>query len=68
MSENKLLPCPWCGGEGIVEKSRHRFFPKCSNENCLANNMETDGESGFVNVDFQTNDMAIEAWNTRVLA
>ena len=32
MNDQKLLPCPFCGGEAIVEDVR---WVKCSNEKCI---------------------------------
>lgn len=56
-TSDKLLPCPFCGGEGKVSEF-HSFWYKsgCSNLNCFAY---------ITSLVFQTKEEAIAAWNTR---
>lgn len=60
MSEIKLKPCPFCGGEVYiedlgVEKGDHYYMLQCTNEDCDA--ATSFGEKN--KKDF------IKAWNTR---
>ena len=57
MNEERLKPCPFCGGEGNVSLNTcYGFVPWCSNEDCILNE-NTKG--------FSTKEEAIETWNTR---
>lgn len=57
MSEIKLLPCPFCGGEANVYEQKHReyqstYFVSC--KGCHCKSMERIEK-----------DIVIEKWNTR---
>ena len=53
--ETKLLPCPFCGGEAVVELcGKGNFAHWCVWCNC-----------GVLKQDHKTEADAIEAWNTR---
>lgn len=61
MSEIKLLPCPFCGGEAILSKNALftcSSFVKC--KKCGARTMEHTSES-MANAKLN----AVNAWNTR---
>lgn len=60
----ELLPCPFCGGEAIVQPTydidtseRDGYFAWCSNYECECKPQTRD---------YLTEAEAIEAWNTRV--
>lgn len=60
MSE-KLMPCPFCGGEAIMKIQRHipkgyEYTPTCKNTSC----------AGRLTKKWLTETEAIEAWNRRV--
>ena len=58
MSEIKLLPCPFCGGEAKMLKFPHcerKYVVICENESCMAS----------VGVYSITKEDAINKWNTR---
>ena len=60
MSEIKLKPCPFCGGEAHIDCFTgldRPYFPVCNNEMCIA---------GDTIVTFSTENEAAEAWNRRV--
>ena len=53
MSEDKLLPCPFCGAAGDISQNEYGFWPSCSScELCQFSGFSTRAE-------------AIAAWNTR---
>ena len=54
MSEIKLLPCPFCGGENIKVLGSETSYYWCRCMNCLASTTTEDVEED-----------AIKAWNTR---
>ena len=59
MSEIKLKPCPFCGGEAHIDcfpGLDRPYFPVCNNEMCIA--CDTI-------VTFLTEKDAAEAWNRR---
>lgn len=70
MSETKLLPCPFCGGEANIRPmydvigwtkedepiEKLRYVAECENEDCWSNPVTNP---------FDTEQQAIEAWNTR---
>ena len=59
MSEIKLKPCPFCGGEAHIDcfpGLDRPYFPACNNEMCIA--CDTI-------VTFLTKKDAAEAWNRR---
>ena len=61
MSEQELLPCPFCGAPGVVGDSftgmgRECWIACCNNNECPASE---------VVVDMPTRKEAIDAWNTR---
>lgn len=59
MSEIKLKPCPFCGGEAHIDcfpGLDRPYFPVCNNEMCIA--CDTI-------VTFLTKKDAAEAWNRR---
>lgn len=59
MSENRLLPCPFCGGEAEVVKAHHTFpLP-------YAVVCKTDGCNASVGNFKATLKEAIQVWNTR---
>ena len=57
---NKLLPCPFCGGEGVMDKRprsqygkvKYAYFIRC--ESCWAQGSSPKSEAG-----------AVEVWNMR---
>ena len=53
--KNKLLPCPYCGGEGKFKESGYmpEFWVRC--KKCFADTRIC-----------KTPDKAIKAWNTRI--
>ena len=57
MSEIKLLSCPFCGGEAILRDcSILGWEANCKDENCI----------GYTtSIKYQTQEEAIEKWNTR---
>ena len=61
MPETKLKPCPFCGGEGVLNNERNRIvsFVKCA---------QCGVESGPVHVSakYCADERAIEAWNRRI--
>ena len=48
--ENKLLPCPFCGGEAKLDEHCEKYVVFCTSEKCSWHDTEAE---------------AIEAWNTR---
>ena len=59
MSEIKLKPCPFCGGEAHIDCFQgldRPYFPVCDNEMCIA--CDTI-------VSFLTEKAAADAWNRR---
>lgn len=56
MSENKLLPCPFCGGEARLESNGQYAVVGCVNSNC----------QGYACCyKYNSKKEAIEHWNTR---
>ena len=56
-SETKLLPCPFCGEDGVVEaNSFGDWLAYCSNPEC-----ELGRETGYI----KSETKAISTWNTR---
>ena len=53
----KLKPCPFCGGEAFEWRTNHRVFIQCSNFNA---------NSHLVEVRAETEQEAVEAWNRRI--
>lgn len=65
--EEKLKPCPFCGGEAMIVFCGYDSVPQVRCNNCLAL-MGGDSKSySAVKGDlfFKTQDEAIEAWNRR---
>lgn len=58
MSEIKLKPCPFCGGEAKINRMPHlwEYSVQCNNVDCIVH-PETEG--------YEKGEEAIEAWNTR---
>ena len=56
MSELKLKPCPFCGGEAKVEKLGGYAVVSCLKDDC-------NGNSDYLKYDSVKE--AVEAWNTR---
>ena len=54
--EEKLKPCPFCGGEAFLWRTNHIVFIQCSNYNA---------NSHLVEVRAKNDKDAIEAWNRR---
>lgn len=59
MSDIKLKPCPFCGGEGQINKlfSTWKWSVSCSNVDCPVH-PETEGT--------QIREEAAEIWNRRI--
>lgn len=59
MEEERLLPCPFCGGDASVEKAHHTelFYVGCANNDCKA-------DCGFAG---RERDKITTAWNSRAL-
>jgi len=65
MKDNKLLPCPFCGGEALIKTSRRypsgkeitAYSPTCYNMACVI----YDADDNY----YRTEQEAIEAWNRR---
>lgn len=60
MVDVKLTPCPFCGGEAIVDDvsnflGQTRWTPACQTEDCV-----------MWNANYATQREAIAAWNTRL--
>ena len=58
MSDEKLLPCPFCGGEAELmrfPKCDRKYVVICENKQCMA----SVGNYSY------TKEEAIKAWNTR---
>ena len=57
MSAEKLYPCPFCGGPGIISKSAGSapYYGVCCDGDCLT----------FFDCRAETEAYAIERWNTR---
>lgn len=61
MSEKKLLPCPFCGGEAELYRTRHipngfDYTPRCKKSGCC----------GRLTKKYGLKDTAVDFWNTRV--
>lgn len=58
MSEIKLKPCPFCGGEAKINRMPHlwEYSVQCNDVDCIVH-PETEG--------YEKREEAIEAWNTR---
>ena len=54
MNEPKLKPCPFCGGEAIVNLLLGKYCITCTG--CMG---------GIFPASWQTREEAIEAWNRR---
>lgn len=67
---DKLLPCPFCGGEAEVLRSwtgKKWYWPSCVNPSvaiCPGRTDEQD-EQGGTHLDRNTKEEAIALWNTR---
>jgi len=63
-----LKPCPFCDGEGKIEREiasfPPRYYPVCKNDKCILSNIRED-EDGHVWLTGDTPDEAAIAWNTR---
>ena len=57
---NKLLPCPFCGGEAHLEElvidHEHNYFVECGGAKCSV---------APATALFETKEEAIKSWNTR---
>ena len=58
MSEIKLLPCPFCGGEVKMYSTKIDAIQECHDFHCDSCNMT-------ISYDYTNKQEAIEAWNTR---
>ena len=56
--DEKLKPCPFCGGKAYIDGERHWWVVVCDACKCRL------GEN---NAEFETKEEAIEAWNTRAI-
>lgn len=68
----QLKECPFCRSNGEIHNvgfggNGHEYYPKCSNENCILNNIQEQDEQGGVNITYYAKQEAIDAWNTRPL-
>ena len=69
MSEIKLLPCPFCGGEAVIYHQSSKYtnrdgnFVHCMECGCRTKLFECYGNTTKTHED--TKQEAIEAWNTR---
>jgi hypothetical protein len=75
----KLLPCPFCGHDGIIKMEnpvfnggRNYFYATCSNdihndENpCILENIMEQDEQGGVSLNFSDPMDAVNLWNKRI--
>ena len=69
MSEIKLLPCPFCGGEAVIYHQSSKYtnrdgnYVHCMECGCRTKLFECYGNTTKTHED--TKQEAIEAWNTR---
>ena len=62
---SEIKNCPFCGGEAIIDMDvQEDYYVSCKKQNCYGY-VEPDGEFGYVNIEFETEEEAIKAWNTR---
>lgn len=60
MYDDRLKPCPFCGGRASMWKTNYHVYIQCDNFN-------TDDANGhLVEVSANTEEEAIRAWNGRV--
>jgi Lar family restriction alleviation protein len=54
----KLKPCPFCGGEAIIEQDEYWYLEwavSCCNEDCVC----------YIGRSYRTKEETIAAWNRR---
>lgn len=54
--DNKLLPCPFCGGRAKVTITNSQYIISCDNIRCIAS------EINAVYIEYGS---AVQAWNRR---
>ena len=63
MTDSNLMPCPICGGEGVLVKRKYiigeRFFVACTHGGCRLS------ATPPINCQKNTELEAVETWNTR---
>lgn len=55
--DNKLLPCPFCGGRAKVTITNSQYIISCDNSRCIASEIKA------VYIEYGS---AVQAWNRRV--
>ena len=54
--DNKLLPCPFCGGRAKVTITNSQYIVSCDNSRCIASEIKS------VYIVYES---AVKAWNMR---
>ena len=54
--DNKLLPCPFCGGRAKVTITNSQYIVSCDNFRCIASEIKS------VYIVYES---AVQAWNMR---
>ena len=57
MSDIKLLPCPFCGGEAELYEQKHKQYPRTYYVTCKSCHCKT--------IESRVKGVAISGWNTR---
>lgn len=60
-----LLPCPFCGQEGVIRSDYGHFFATCSGIECFCCVGEAYDRDAMPNHMFCSEDEAAAAWNRR---
>lgn len=63
--KSKILPCPFCGCEAVIERGEFTLFVVCTNQNCFCAMGERYDGSAMSDHHFHDADVAMAAWNTR---